>query len=57
MLVLKNYLPLVGGADFLKSLEGKVIQIKGLLSSHPFYGDEILVTDSKMILEIRQNGQ
>lgn len=53
MLVLRNYLPLVGGAEFLKSLEGRVIRINGLLTSHPFYGDEILVTDRNMILEIR----
>lgn len=53
MLVLRQYVDLLGGADFLRGLQGKILRVKGLLTRHPEYGDEILVVDRTMILDIR----
>jgi hypothetical protein len=43
----------VGGADFINSLDGRTIQVRGLLINHEKWGPEIIVTERSMILGSR----
>lgn len=40
----------VGGADYIKSLTGEKIKVRGLLIKHPKFGYEIIVSENSMIL-------
>jgi len=42
----------VGGPNFVKSLKGKNIKVRGLLIKHETFGYEIIINDRAMIMEI-----
>ena len=42
----------VGGPNFVKSLKGKHIKVRGLVIKHATFGYEIIINDRAMILEI-----
>lgn len=42
-----------GGYDFLRSLRGRTIRVRGLLTRHRTYGWQIIITSRSMILEVR----
>jgi len=53
MTVFKGTVRDSGGSRFLKSLQGKTIKIRGLLTNHPTFGYQIVVSQRDMILEVR----
>lgn len=53
MVVFKGKVRDVGGSRFLMGLRGKTIRVRGLLTSHPTFGHQIIVSERSMILEIR----
>ncbi|MGV8122493.1 MAG: hypothetical protein AB2L14_22270 [Candidatus Xenobiia bacterium LiM19] len=53
MTVFKGTVRDSGGSRFLKSLQGKTIKIRGLLTNHHTFGYQIVVSHRDMILEIR----
>jgi hypothetical protein len=42
-----------GGAEFVQSLEGRRVRVRGLLIEHALFGPEIIVSERSMILEVR----
>jgi hypothetical protein len=42
----------VGGKPFITSLQGKTVQVRGLVVKHPKYGYEIIVSEKSMILSV-----
>ena len=42
----------VGGASFVRSLEGRRVRVRGLLINHAEFGPEIIISQRSMILEI-----
>ncbi|SEJ85317.1 hypothetical protein SAMN05518849_115146 [Sphingobium sp. AP50] len=42
----------VGGADFINSLQGRRVRVRGLLINHAQFGPEIIISERSMILEI-----
>lgn len=53
MTVFKGTVRDSGGSRFLRSLQGKTIKIRGLLTNHPTFGFQIVVSHREMILEVR----
>lgn len=53
MVVMRAAVTRVGGSEFIKSLSGKHIRLRGLIVKHPRFGYEILVNDRSMILAVR----
>lgn len=53
MTVFKGTVRAAGGSKFLKSLQGRNIRLRGLLTSHPTFGYQIVVSEKEMILEVR----
>lgn len=43
----------VGGPQFIKSLQGRHVRVRGLLIRHHKFGPEIVISESNMILEVR----
>ena len=43
----------VGGKRYLNTLDGKNIQVRGLIVHHPRYGYEIVVSEKSMILSVK----
>jgi hypothetical protein len=43
----------VGGVNFIKSLRGRHVRVRGLLINHPIFGPEIIISERSMILSIR----
>jgi hypothetical protein len=43
----------VGGAAFIKGLEGRKVRVRGLLINHRTFGPEIIVSERSMILETK----
>jgi hypothetical protein len=42
----------VGGPDFINSLSGRTVRVRGLLINHPRFGPEIIISERGMILEV-----
>lgn len=42
----------VGGPDFINSLRGRTVRVRGLLVNHPRFGPEIIISERGMILEV-----
>lgn len=42
-----------GGVDFIKSLSGRRVRVRGLLTNHRFFGPEIIISERGMILDER----
>jgi len=53
MVVFKGTVRSVGGIEFLKSLKGKTIKVRGLLTFNPVFGYQITVNRREMILGIK----
>lgn len=53
MTVFKGTVRDSGGSRFLRSLQGKTIRIRGLLTNHHTFGFQIVVSHRDMILEVR----
>ncbi len=53
MCVFKRDVRSVGGAQFLKGLKHKRIQVRGLLTNHPQFGFQIIVTTRSMIQSVQ----
>lgn len=53
MVVFKGKVREVGGSRFLIGLKGKTIRVRGLLTSHPTFGPQIIVSERSMILSVR----
>lgn len=43
----------VGGSSYINSLEGKIVQVRGLIIKHPKFGYEIIVSEKSMILSAK----
>lgn len=43
----------VGGAAFIKGLNGRTVKVRGLVVNHPTFGLEIIVSERSMILSVR----
>lgn len=43
----------VGGATFIKRLDGRSVRVRGLLLNHRLYGPQIVISERGMILDIR----
>ncbi len=53
MVVFPDRLHSMGGYEFLKSLEGHKVRVRGLLKLHEKYGYQIVVSDHAMILGVQ----
>ena len=49
---LRDAVARVGGPQFIKSLAGRTVRIRGLVQQHELFGYEILVNDRSMILRV-----
>jgi hypothetical protein len=52
-IVFRRHLAAVGGVQFVRSLQGRTIRVRGLVQKNPIFGFEIVVTERSMIQEIR----
>jgi hypothetical protein len=52
MVIFPECLKSVGGYEFLSSLAGRVVRVRGLLKLHEKYGYQIIVSDRAMILGV-----
>ena len=52
MVVFRSNVRSMGGSNFLHSLAGRTIRIRGLLQHHDVFGYEIIATTRSMILDI-----
>jgi len=43
----------VGGPQFVESLEGRTVRVRGLLIDHAQYGPEIIISERSMILAVK----
>lgn len=43
----------VGGAPFVRNLEGRRVRVRGLLINHEQFGPEIIISERSMILDIK----
>jgi hypothetical protein len=53
MVVFRGNVADVGGSEFLYSLKGKIVRVRGLLKKHPIFGYEIIISSRSMILGVR----
>jgi hypothetical protein len=53
VMVFRRNVKSVGGAAFVRSLQGRTIRVRGLLQKHHRFGYQIIVTERSMIQEIR----
>jgi hypothetical protein len=42
----------VGGPQFIESLNGRKVRVRGLLINHSRFGPEIIISERRMILEV-----
>ncbi|MDR1826971.1 MAG: hypothetical protein LBR29_01430, partial [Methylobacteriaceae bacterium] len=49
----KSAVASLGGPDYLHSLKGKTLRVRGLIANVPVFGYEIIVTHKSMILDVR----
>jgi hypothetical protein len=49
----RRSIPAAGGVTFIKSLSGRRVRVRGLLTNHRFFGPEIIISERGMILDIR----
>jgi hypothetical protein len=52
LVFLRGAVTQVGGHQFIRSLSGKKLRIRGLVQKHDKFGYQILVNDRSMILEV-----
>ncbi|MCY1308839.1 hypothetical protein D9M70_588770 [compost metagenome] len=43
----------VGGSQYIKSLAGKSVKVRGLVIKHPKFGYEIIVSEKSMMLSVK----
>lgn len=43
----------IGGAPYIKSLNGRTVKVRGLVVNHPTFGLEIIISERSMILSAR----
>jgi len=53
MVVFRGKVRDTGGSRFLLSLRGKTIRVRGLLTVHPTFGYQIIISEKNMILGVR----
>lgn len=53
VMVFRRNVRSIGGADYVRSLQGRTIRVRGLLQKHHTFGYQIIVTERSMIQELR----